>query len=231
MTDRLLDISDLVCQRGGAEGFTLAIDALSVRRGEAVAITGPSGSGKSTLLDVVGLVLRPSHPGRFTLAGSDVAALWSGKRDNDLARLRARSIGYVLQTGGLLPFITVLDNIRLSPALLGRPADPDGEKRLIDALGLGGLLHKKPAMLSIGERQRVAIARALAHRPPLVLADEPTASLDPSHAAAVMHLLLALAAELDLGVVVVSHDWDLLSRFGLRRVEAQPSGSQTRFAG
>ncbi|CDK97430.1 putative ABC transport system, ATP-binding protein [Magnetospirillum gryphiswaldense MSR-1 v2] len=231
MTDRLLDISDLVCQRGGAEGFALAIDALSVHRGEAVGITGPSGSGKSTLLDVVGLVLRPSRPGRFTLAGSDVAALWAGGRQTDLARLRAQSIGYVLQTGGLLPFITVLDNIRLSRDLLGLPADPNGEKRLIDALGLGGLLHKKPAMLSIGERQRVAIARALAHRPPLVLADEPTASLDPTHAAAVMHLLLALAAELGLGVVVVSHDWDLLSRFGLRRVEAQPGGNQTRFAG
>ncbi|MBR9971141.1 ABC transporter ATP-binding protein [Magnetospirillum sp. J10] len=219
-----------MCRRGGADGFTLAIDSLSVRRGEAVAVTGPSGCGKSTLLDVVGLVLRPLPQGRFCLAGHDVTALWSGGQDNELAKLRARTIGYVLQTGGLLPFLNVRDNIRLSRSLLGLPADRAGETRLIDTLAIGGLLDKKPAALSIGERQRVAIARALAHRPPLVLADEPTAALDPDHSVRVMQLLLALAAELGLGVVVVSHDWDLLTRFGLRRVEARPTGTLTRFA-
>ena len=231
MSDRLLDIRDLVCRRGGADGFTLAINSLSLRRGEAVGVTGPSGCGKSTLLDVVGLVLRPLRQGRFALAGqADVGTLWAQGRQDGLARLRARCIGYVLQTGGLLPFLNVRDNIRLSRSLLGLPEDRAGENRLIDALGIGGLLGKKPAALSIGERQRVAIARALAHRPPLVLADEPTASLDPVHSAAVMELLLALAGELGLGILVVSHDWDLLARFGLRRVEAQPADNVTRFA-
>lgn len=231
MGELLLDIRDLRCQRGGSEGFTLAIDSLSVRRGEAVAVTGPSGCGKSTLLDVVGLVLRPLHQDRFSLADHDVAALWSQSRHNELAKVRAHMIGYVLQTGGLLPFLSVRDNIRLSRSLLGLAEDRSGEKRLIDTLAIGGLLDKKPAALSIGERQRVAIARALAHRPPLVLADEPTASLDPDHSVRVMELLLALAAELGLGVLVVSHDWDLLTRFGLRRVQAQPVGTLTRFAG
>jgi putative ABC transport system ATP-binding protein len=231
MADRLLDIRGLVCRRGGADGFTLAVDSLSLARGEAVGVTGPSGCGKSTLLDVVGLVLRPAQAAEFRMIGGvDVAALWAQGRQDGLARLRAKGIGYVLQTGGLLPFLSVRDNIRLSRSLLGLPEDAAGERRLVDALGLGPLLDKKPAALSIGERQRVAIARALAHRPPRVLADEPTASLDPAHSGRVMELLLALAAELGLGVVVVSHDWDLLARFGLRRVEAQSAAGLTRFA-
>jgi putative ABC transport system ATP-binding protein len=229
MADRLLDIRDLVCRRGEADGFTLAVDALSLYRGEAVAVTGPSGCGKSTLLDVVGLVLRPSRVGHFTLGEDDVAALWAKGHQGALARLRAKGIGYVLQTGGLLPFITVRDNIRLSRSLLGLAEDRTGEDRLISALGIGALLDKKPAALSIGERQRVAIARALVHRPPLVLADEPTASLDPAHSAAVMELLLSLVGEFGLGLIVVSHDWDLLERFGLRRIEAVSGGTTTRF--
>lgn len=230
MSDLLLDIRDLVCHRGEADGFTLVVDSLSLRRGEAVGVTGPSGCGKSTLLDVAGLVLRPDRVGHFTLDGTEVAGLWAQGRQNALARLRAKRIGYVLQTGGLLPFLTVRDNIRLSRSLLGLPENRAEEDRLVSALGIGALLGKKPAALSIGERQRVAIARALAHRPPLVLADEPTASLDPAHSAAVMELLLSLVGELGLGLVVVSHDWDLLGRFGLRRIDAVPGGTTTRFA-
>jgi putative ABC transport system ATP-binding protein len=230
MTGPLLHMRGLVCHRGGADGFTLAVESLSLRAGEAVGVTGPSGCGKSTLLDVAGLVLRPAQAVEFNLGGTDVAALWAQGRQDGLARLRAQGIGYVLQTGGLLPFLTVRDNIRLSRSLLGLPEDAAGERRLVEVLGLGALLGKKPAALSIGERQRVAIARALAHRPPLLLADEPTASLDPEHSAAVMELLLALASELGLGVMVVSHDWDLLARFGLRRIQAQPAANLTRFA-
>lgn len=230
MADTLLHIQDLLCRRGAADGFTLAVESLSLRRGEAVGVTGPSGCGKSTLLDVVGLVLRPSTVGQFTLAGTDVAALWAQGRQGTLASLRAGGIGYVLQTGGLLPFLNVRDNIRLSRTLLGLPEDRAGEDRLISTLGIGALLDKKPAALSIGERQRVAIARALAHRPALVLADEPTASLDPHHSAAVMELLLSLVGEFGLGLMVVSHDWDLLTRFGLRRIEAVTADATTRFA-
>lgn len=231
----LLELDQIACQRGeGESGLRLEISALSVQAGEAVAITGPSGCGKSTLLDIVGLVLRPMEVGHFRLGGTDLAGLWRRNDRSALARMRARSIGYVLQTGGLLPFVTVRDNISLSRDLLGLPRGARETDRLVEALGLGRLLEKRPAALSIGERQRVAIARALAHRPALVLADEPTASLDPVNAEGVMRLFLSLIAELGLSVLVVSHDWKLMSRFGLRRVDAElsaaDSGPITRFA-
>jgi len=230
----------MACRRGnGLPGFAVELDQFTLLRGEAVAITGPSGCGKSTLLDLIGLVLRPNRVERFVFCDDgatpcDVAAAWASGRQDHLARARARGIGYVLQTGGLLPFLSVRDNLRLSRDLLGLGPDPAGEERLVTTLGLAPLLGKRPGMLSIGERQRVAIARALAHTPPLVLADEPTAALDPLQSAEVMRLLLALAAELGVGVVVVSHDWDLLARFGLRRIEARPearpNGTLTHFS-
>lgn len=231
----LLELDQIACQRGeGESGLRLEVPSLSVRSGEAVAITGPSGCGKSTLLDIVGLVLRPGSSGHFRLNGADMAALWQRDDRSGLARMRAGTIGYVLQTGGLLPFLTVRDNISLSRDLLGLPQDARVTDRLVDALGLGRLLDKRPAALSIGERQRVAIARALAHRPALILADEPTASLDPVHSEAVMRLFLSLIEEFGLTVLVVSHDWDLMARFGLRRIDAVlatgSTGPITRFA-
>lgn len=212
----ILQLRNIVCQRGDEKsGLRLEIPSLSLMPGEAMAVTGPSGCGKSTLLDLVGLALRPVQGGDFRLMGHAVSPL----NETSRSRLRARHIGYILQTGGLLPFITVRDNIRLSLDLLGLPkgqAHP-----LIEALGLVPLLDKKPASLSIGERQRAAIARALAHRPSLVLADEPTASLDPNQAAKVMELMLSLAQDMGLSMLIVSHDWDLLADFNLTRIEAE----------
>ncbi len=241
--DLVLNVWGTSRRRGnGADGFCLEVPRLAVRRGECVAITGPSGSGKSTLLDVLGLVLAPDRADGFSLkpgdgAPIDVARLWrEGDRDA-LARLRARHIGYVLQTGGLLPFLPAIDNIRLSPSILG--LDDGGSEgaveRLIEALGIRPLLAKKPHALSIGERQRVAIARALAHRPALLLADEPTAALDPGQALGVMKLLLELIHRFRSTAVIVSHDWDLVSALGLRQVRAEPVPGRpmavTRFAG
>lgn len=235
-----LSLRDLSRRRGaGPDAFTLEVPALDIRRGEAVALTGPSGSGKSTLLDLLGLVLRPDRCGAFALQGADgnrvdVAALWQGDREDALAALRAASIGYVLQTGGLLPFLPARDNIRLSPRLLGL-GDAPLVDTLVARLGLGHLLDKKPRALSIGERQRVAIARALAHRPQLLLADEPTAALDPPQAVGVMGLLLELCAAVRATLVVVTHDWGLVQSLGLREVRAVPleggEGSATRFEG
>ncbi|MFO1062192.1 MAG: ABC transporter ATP-binding protein [Dongiaceae bacterium] len=239
--DVVLSLRGTRRQRGSEpDGFRLEVPQLVVRQGECVAVTGPSGSGKSTLLDLLGLVLAPDRSDGFVLrptadAAFDVAALWRGRDRNALAGIRARHIGYVLQTGGLLPFLPAIDNIRLSRALLGL-AEGDGlVDRLIDALGLRRLLRKKPQALSIGERQRVAIARALAHRPALLLADEPTAALDPGQAVGVMKLLLALLREFRITAVIVSHDWELVSTLGLRRVQAEPLAGQrlavTRLAG
>jgi putative ABC transport system ATP-binding protein len=213
-----LRLRDVRRRRGD---FVLEVPAFDVARGTCVAVTGPSGSGKSTMLDLLGLVLRPDHASAFDLTGADVGEMWQRDDADGLAAVRARRIGYVLQTGGLLPFLDAAGNIGLSPRLLGVPADEALLARLVDTLGIGALLGKMPSALSIGERQRVAIARALAHRPALVLADEPTAALDPVQGRRVMELLVSLCAELGATAVVVSHDWELVRELTVREVRAE----------
>ena len=235
----VVDLAGATRQLGDAAGgFRLEVPSFHVARGECIALTGPSGCGKSTMLDLLGLVLRPDRSDAFRLTFGegetiDVAALWAGGQRDALAAVRAAHIGYVLQTGGLLPFLTARDNITLSRALLGM-ADGDGLiDHLVAALRIGHLLLKKPQALSIGERQRVAIARAMAHRPALVLADEPTAALDPEQAVRVMEVMLALVRAMRLTAIIVSHDWDLVRSLGLREVRAVPlplaEGAATRF--
>jgi putative ABC transport system ATP-binding protein len=236
----VLSVTGATRQRGGDDGFRLEVPRLGVRRGECIAITGPSGCGKSTLLDLLGLVLRPDRCAAFEMRprdGSvvDVARLWRHDDRNGLAQVRAQHIGYVLQTGGLLPFLSVIENIRLSRALLGLDTSDGLVERLAEALKIGHLLGKKPQALSIGERQRVAIARALAHRPAFLLADEPTAALDPGQALQVMKLLLAIVQHFQITAIIVSHDWELVRSLGLRQVRAEPGSGEafavTRFDG
>ena len=225
----LLELENVVIRRGAAaEGFAMAVPAFVVQPGQAVAITGPSGSGKSTVLDALGLVLRPASAGRFGLGPVDVAAAWRAGDADRLAAVRAASVGYILQTGGLLPFLNVRQNIGLSPALLGQAAGGAHFEALVAALGLGPHLATMPAQLSIGERQRAAIARALAHRPALLLADEPTASLDPVNADAVLGLLLDLVKSLGTALILVSHDWARVESLGLTRyaTAAVPGGGR-----
>lgn len=238
--DSVLCVLGTVSQRGrGADGFRLEVPAFSVSRGECVALTGPSGSGKSTMLDLLGLVLRPGQSKKFLFRANDnevvdVARLWADRAFDALAAVRGAHLGYVLQTGGLLPFLQARDNILLSRSLLGMAGDQALIDRLVTALGIGHLLAKKPRALSVGERQRVAIARALAHRPALLLADEPTAALDPTQAMKVMSLLLDMVRELQITAIIVTHDWDLVRSLGLREVRAQAlavaRGSATRFS-
>src|SRR5690606_23384060 len=156
-------------------------------------LVGPSGSGKSTLLDLLALVLAPDPGGEMLLRVGereiDLLRLWRDGRQERLAQLRSRELGYVLQTGGLLGFLDVRRNIGLSRALLGM-LDDGSVLRLAQQLEIAEQLDKYPAALSVGQRQRVGIARALAHGPRLLLADEPTASLDPLNAARVQQLLL-----------------------------------------
>lgn len=201
----VLDLRDLYGQRGD---FRLTVPGLRLRAGQAVAVTGPSGCGKSTLLDLLGLVLRPSSAATFRVMGEDVSALWADGAGGQsaLAALRAGAVGYILQTGGLLPYLSVAENIGLSPRLLGQAMDRGWFDHLVTQLGLQDHLKKAPRLLSIGQRQRVAMARALAHRPPLVLADEPTAALDPVTADRALALLLGLSADSGSVLVLVSHD-------------------------
>ena len=224
----LLTLATVAKRRGGQDrSFELRVPRLELRAGEAVALMGPSGCGKSTLIDLVALALAPDVAGDFTLAlpgqpPLDVLAAWREGRSERLARARAAGFGYVLQTGGLLPFLDVAGNVGLPLAIQGR-RDPERVRALAERLGIAPLLGARPEKLSVGQRQRVAIARALAARPPLLLADEPTASLDPGNAEAVMRLLLDATAAEGAALVLATHDAALARAFGLplRRFELE----------
>ena len=218
---------------GGALGFELVIEEFSITRGEALALVGPSGSGKSTLLDLLALARRPSSTGRFLLtprAGKaiDLGAVWRAGDDNSLTAIRAAHFGYILQTGGLLPFLSVRRNIALSQAVLGQP-DPAHIEALAARLEIAHLLERMPATLSVGQRQRVAIARALAHRPEILLADEPTASVHPALADTILALLIEQAREQDTALILATHDPDRAARHGFTilpiRTEAGNAGA------
>lgn len=213
----VLDVQALRYQRGRSAadpGFALDVPRLRLMPGQVIGVVGPSGCGKSTLIDLLALLRRPDSAQRFELGGHDVATLWQRADTDGCTRLRAVHVGVVLQTGGLLPSLHVHDNIALSQRLLGRP-DADWIEHLMTALDLRGLDRRLPSQLSIGQRQRVAIARALAHRPALVLADEPTASLGLDHGPAALDLLLGLARDSSASLVLVSHDLALLRTKGV----------------
>jgi putative ABC transport system ATP-binding protein len=218
---------------GGALGFELVIEEFSITRGEALALVGPSGSGKSTLLDLLALARRPSSTGSFLLTprtgkAIDLGAVWRAGDDNSLTAIRAAHFGYILQTGGLLPFLSVRRNIALSQAVLGRP-DPAHIEALAARLEIAHLLERMPATLSVGQRQRVAIARALAHRPEILLADEPTASVHPALADTILALLIEQAREQDTALILATHDPDRAARHGFTilpiRTEAGDAGA------
>ena len=219
-------IENLIKRRQREQGYRLLIRSLHIPRGARMAITGPSGCGKSTTLDLLGLALRPDSAARFTFApvagapALDVSALWARERHDEMADLRLAHMGYVLQSGELLPYLTVGENMTLTARLAGMDeaealARADG---LAGALGVAGLMGAMPATLSVGERQRAAIVRALTPGPQLILADEPTAALDPVHAARVMDAFLA-ALDLHKGsLVLVTHNADWARRGGLREL-------------
>jgi len=203
-------------EKGGVR-FELRIPSLEVAAGEFLAVVGASGCGKSTLLDMLGLVLKPDSAALFTLApslktrqGTKLSLL--NKPESVLSMLRRREIGYVLQSGGLLPYLTVRENILL-PCLLNRyPADfaEKEAERIAQQLGISDQLTKKPAHLSGGQRQRVAIARAMAHGPCQVLADEPTAAVDHLTALEIRDAFRALAREQGVALIMVTHDRQLI---------------------
>lgn len=224
MSAPVLDIRDLDFSRPAAEGgFALAIPALRVAPGGCLALAGESGCGKSTALDLLGLVRRPHRVGRFVLTrrdgrAEDVGAAIGAGLDA-LAGLRRECIGYVLQQGGLLPFLSVADNMTLT-ARTDRPP-PLALTDLAARLGLSAVLDRAPDRISIGQRQRVAIGRAIMGDPDLILADEPTAALDPPTARGVLALLLDLARERGTALVMASHSWGLIAEFALPVLRAE----------
>ena len=213
--------------------FRLRVPHLHINRGEKIALIGESGSGKSTLLDMLAFILQPSTADNFRFRHEDdkdpldVNACWQAGNLNVLGDIRKRHIGYVMQTGGLLPYLSVRDNINLSRSVLGLEQDGTVE-HLAEALGIANQLEKRPDALSTGERQRVAIGRALAHRPAIVIADEPTASLDPYAAKNVMSLFLTLTEEFNCTVILASHAWHHIKKLGLRRLAHRTTHSNNR---
>jgi len=194
-----------------------AVDALKdanmhVSPGEVVGLIGPSGSGKSTLLKCLGAVIEPSA-GRMTLDGETLYD--NGWKIRDLRALRRDRIGFVFQSPYLIPFLDVTDNVALLPMLAGVPNSKAREraKELLDALEVSHRAQAMPAQLSGGEQQRVAIARSLVNRPPVILADEPTAPLDSVRALTVIKILNDMARQFQTAIIVVTHDEKIIPTF------------------
>ena len=185
---------------------------LQVGPGEVVGLVGPSGSGKSTLLKCLGAVIDPST-GRMVLGGEVVFD--NGWRVKDLRALRRDKIGFVFQAPYLIPFLDATDNVALLPMLAGVPNAQARARalELITALDMQHRARAMPSQLSGGEQQRISIARGLVNRPPVILADEPTAPLDSVRALAVIRILNDMARQLQTAVIVVTHDEKIIPTF------------------
>ncbi|WP_293508821.1 ATP-binding cassette domain-containing protein [Parvibaculum sp.] len=217
-TTRLLIMRNLVKTRRSAEkgrSFILRVPDIEIRRGQAYALIGASGSGKSTFLALAAMALRPDMEGQFVFRPDDDAVnvidLWRRRKADWMAGLRRRHIGVILQQGGLISCLSVLENILL-PALLVGHDERERALSLAARLGIEGILRRRPGQVSVGQRQRVAIARALINAPDLILADEPTASVDPLTADGIFDLLVELVEETNAALVVASHDWGRVRR-------------------
>jgi putative ABC transport system ATP-binding protein len=202
----VLELREVVKHYRVGEGEPVrAVDgvSLSVAPGELVALYGPSGSGKTTLLLLIAALLRPES-GAVLLDGRDISQL----SHQEAARYRLAELGFVRQTLNLTPGVSALDNAALK--LMGMDVRAREARArvtpLLDQLGLGDRLRHRPEQLSMGERQRVMIARALSTEPKLVLADEPTGSLDSRRGQEVLELLTGICRERNLAVVLVTHD-------------------------
>lgn len=180
---------------------------MSVNSGEFVAVIGPSGSGKSTFLSIAGALLKPTE-GNVYINGVNLAQL----KQKELSKIRLTEIGFILQTSNLIPYLTVLDQLLVVKRMLGRIKKEDKQfaVQLLEEVGLGDKLDKYPKELSGGERQRTAIARAFMNDPNIILADEPTASLDSQRAFEIVELISNGVKKRNKAAIMVTHDERLL---------------------
>jgi putative ABC transport system ATP-binding protein len=185
---------------------------MRVSAGEVVGLVGPSGSGKSTLLKCLGAIIEPTA-GKMTLGGDVIYD--QGWQIPDLRTLRRDRIGFIFQAPYLIPFLDVTDNVALLPMLAG-VGNLKARERALELLKALDVVHRaqaEPSQLSGGEQQRVSIARALANRPPVILADEPTAPLDSERALGVMRILNQMAKQSQTAIIVVTHDEKIIPTF------------------
>lgn len=181
----------------------------SIHKGEFIGLSGKSGSGKTTLLNIAGLIDPPTR-GDLFIKNTNIKDL----KDRELSLIRAQEIGFIFQTFNLLPLLSALENVEYPLMLLNIPEAERLERahQALKRVGLEGFSHRKPSQLSGGQRQRVAIARAIVKNPTLILADEPTANLDTKTSDEVFELLMDLQKDLNVTVMLCSHDTDLIGR-------------------
>ena len=207
MTGLVLDKVTKSFKEGDSTVQALQEVSLQVEPGEFIAIIGPSGSGKSTLLSIAGALLQPTS-GSVLVNNTDIAKL----KEKDLSSFRLTGVGFILQTSNLIPYLNVLDQLLLVLKMAGNVTEQNKAfaKQLLTELGLGEKLEKFPNELSGGERQRVAIARAFVNNSNIILADEPTASLDSNRAFEVVKLIRKEVKERNKAAVMVTHDERML---------------------
>lgn len=197
--------------------FTLNIPKLLIHPGEFVAIVGESGCGKSTLLDLLALISAPAEGAFYEVNFSlrqhfNILKLWQQNQDDILASIRQKYLGYILQTGGLLPYLSIEENLSLPLKIKKSVIAPYDIDAMAQRMGVGDCLSRLPSALSGGQRQRVAILRALIHQPSLVLADEPTAAVDKQRAISIVDDFYHLSKEKGLAIFMVTHDIDLIHK-------------------
>lgn len=208
-TKTVLEKKDIVVVRSLRMAFQIGkVEVLALRgvdmvieRGEFVAVMGPSGCGKSTLLHVVGGLLKPTS-GQILIDGIDMSAISDAER----TRIRGQMIGFVFQRHNLLSSLTARDNVELASQISGNGNQEEGVLEVLKMLGLDSKMDHKPSELSGGEQQRTAIARAVVHRPSILLADEPTGSLDSENSRKVLGVLQSLNTRYGQTVMMVTHD-------------------------
>jgi putative ABC transport system ATP-binding protein len=186
----------------------LGIDHYELQQGEQAALVGSSGGGKTTLLNVISGILTPDS-GRVVVDGTDIARLPEVVRD----RFRAAKIGFVFQTFNLLPAFTALENVLLGMSFSGRKVDRPFAEDLLERVGLKERMHHVPKRMSVGEQQRVSVARSLANRPVLLLADEPTANVDPANQELILNLIRDTCKEHNVTLLMVTHAMEVADTF------------------
>ncbi|QDV47913.1 Lipoprotein-releasing system ATP-binding protein LolD [Stieleria neptunia] len=209
---KITDVIKTFDQPGGGKLTVLDIPDLTIRAGEQMALIGQSGGGKTTLLHLIAGLLTPDS-GSIRVAGIELTRLSEQGRD----RCRAATVGYVFQTFNLLPAFSAIENIQLGMAFGNRAIDTERAYDLLDKVGLADRATYRPNQLSVGQQQRVAIARALAGKPKLLLADEPTANVDPASSDTVLDLIIGSCRDENIALMMVTHSMEVTKRF--ERVE------------
>ena len=205
---KLEQIKKAYTQPDGSRVPILDIEEFNIDAGEQVVLIGPSGCGKTTMLHTIAGITKPDS-GKVFVDGIELTKFSEAARD----RIRANKLGYVFQTFNLLPGFSAYENVLLGMSFAKGKASSARAKSLLEKIGLGHRLNNKPHQLSVGEQQRVAIARALANRPALLLADEPTANVDPGNQKQIIDLIIDSCREENVALLMVTHSMEVAGRF------------------